>query len=368
MNRNLHNNPFDEGTLAKLDLFETYTKEWLPVFIMKGSRIFIFDYFAGTGYSITNQPGSPIRILTQVANQTGYIFQKQSKITLVFNEYDKSKYDKLMTSCNQFVSENNDLSRMKEAGLLKIEYRNMDFDELFPKTISTFNNGPSLLFLDQNGIKFLSDKYFDKLKEVHCVDFLYFVSSSYINRFCDTPQFKSCISIDKEKIKREGVRYVHQIVLEEMRKKIPPTSNLRLYPFSIKKGANIYGIIFGSAHPKGVDKFLGTAWKMNSINGCANFDIDCDQEKRQLDIFENKLTKIQKFKNDLQERILSGVIHNNQQAYDYTLDNGHIAQHAKEAINELKTQKKIQYDSTSPLCNYEHVYGPKSRIIEYVKL
>ena len=46
----LHRHPFDEGTITKLEIFEAYTKEWLPVFVMSPyQHICIFDLFAGTG-------------------------------------------------------------------------------------------------------------------------------------------------------------------------------------------------------------------------------------------------------------------------------------------------------------------------------
>lgn len=46
MQKDLHEKPFDEGTLKKLDIFEAYTKQWLPTFIMNNyeSDIYIFDY------------------------------------------------------------------------------------------------------------------------------------------------------------------------------------------------------------------------------------------------------------------------------------------------------------------------------------
>jgi hypothetical protein len=38
--RNIHKEPFDDGTLLKLDIFHKYLKEWLPVFLnQKGTRI-----------------------------------------------------------------------------------------------------------------------------------------------------------------------------------------------------------------------------------------------------------------------------------------------------------------------------------------
>ena len=47
MQKDLHEKPFDEGTLKKLDIFEAYTKQWLPTFIMNNyeSDIYIFDLF-----------------------------------------------------------------------------------------------------------------------------------------------------------------------------------------------------------------------------------------------------------------------------------------------------------------------------------
>ncbi len=44
--------PFDEGTLTKLEIFEKYLDHWIPTFI-KGKYkkpIQIFDFFAGIGY------------------------------------------------------------------------------------------------------------------------------------------------------------------------------------------------------------------------------------------------------------------------------------------------------------------------------
>jgi hypothetical protein len=84
--------------------------------------------------------------------------------------------------------------------------------------------------------------------------------------------------------------------LNSSKDKLPKETKLTLYPFTIKKGKNIYGIIFGAKHPRAVDKFLKTAWEVNEINGAANFDIDEDNAKQQLDIFEGKrLSKIESF-------------------------------------------------------------------------
>ena len=60
--RNLHQKPFDEGTRDKLELYREYLREWLPVFI-NGSSVDIlqiFDFFAGPGFDVDGNPGSPV--------------------------------------------------------------------------------------------------------------------------------------------------------------------------------------------------------------------------------------------------------------------------------------------------------------------
>jgi hypothetical protein len=49
--KDLHEEPFDESTIAKLEIFEDYAQAWIPTFVMQGiPTINIFDFFAGTGY------------------------------------------------------------------------------------------------------------------------------------------------------------------------------------------------------------------------------------------------------------------------------------------------------------------------------
>jgi hypothetical protein len=68
---------------------------------------------------------------------------------------------------------------------------------------------------------------------------------------------------------------------------------------------------------------------------------------------------------NLKELILSGKIRTNQEAYDYTLEQGHIDKHANEIIKQMKKEGYIEYKANTPLVNYEQVYKNK-RIIEYV--
>lgn len=359
---NLHDKPFDEGTITKLEIFETYTKEWLPTFIMtKCPEIWIFDFFAGTGYDTSGVPGSPIRILQQVKNQIGHIFNNKTKVKICFNEYDKNKFEQLKEACEQYCKDNPELER---ANIQRI-YRQTDFADLFPKTLSCIKQYPSLVFLDQNGIKFLSEKYFLELANTSTTDFLYYLSSSYFLRFGNTPEFQTNLKIDIQRASQNPYKYIHKSILEQVREKIPVSTNVSLYPFTIKKNSNVYGIIFGASHPRAVDKFLKTAWEKNNINGEANFDIDSDRSKIQLDLFAGKmLTKIETFSKALRESILCGNIKNNKEAYDYTLKQGHISTHASDEIKKMKKEGLVNYEGKSPLVNYEQVYK-NERILYY---
>ena len=36
MSKNLHEKPFEETTIAKLEIFEDYAQAWIPTFVMYG--------------------------------------------------------------------------------------------------------------------------------------------------------------------------------------------------------------------------------------------------------------------------------------------------------------------------------------------
>ena len=79
MGRDLFRKPFDDGTVDKLQIFEDYFKEWLPVFIVRKeilwNEIQIFDLFAGEGMDVNGVLGSPIRIL-KVLNEFNDLFKR----------------------------------------------------------------------------------------------------------------------------------------------------------------------------------------------------------------------------------------------------------------------------------------------------
>lgn len=358
---NHHDKPFTEETLIKLDIFQAYAKVWIPTFAMQGSvsEIFIFDLFAGTGYDKAHVPGSPIRILSTIKEFLGTLYNQNTQITLYLNEFNPAKYKLLKEACDNFVIEN------RLGGVLTIRYFNKDFALLFPELLPLMGTKPSLIYLDQNGIKFLSNNILLALEKLNQTDFIYFVASSYFYRFGTQEEFKKHVDVDMTRLLEKGYPFVHKQLVMLLKEKLPLNSRLEMYPFSIKKGTNIYGIIFGAKHPRAFDKFLALAWKQNKVNGEASYDINKEDGGFCGNLFDDpELTKIGAFQNRFKGLVLNGEISTNALALRYVYENGHIPSHAAEVMRELKRKGVITYEGRSPLITYDNVYK-KPNIITY---
>jgi three-Cys-motif partner protein len=366
--KDIFDTPFDEGTIAKLEIFEKYFEAWLPTFIMqqKYKPIQVFDLFAGIGYDQTRKEGSPIRILNVIAKFRTQLIKQKKKIKVYLNDKDKSKYEALKTNVENRIKE------LSLNSIVEIKITDKPFKECLMNYNKELSNGCNLLFIDQNGFSEVDESVFKYLINLDTTDFMFFISSSYIHRFAVLPEVKKFHSkFDFEKIKNSKRSLVHKVICEEFYKYVPNSIKEKVYifPFSIMKEDknNVYGIIFVTKHILGADKFLETVWKKNIINGNANFDIDDDFDKTKMDYLIpsiKKLTKIEKFQQDLHQKILKGELKNNQDVYLYTIKQGHIHQHANIEIKEMRKNNLINYDEKSPLINYKQIVK-KRRIIKY---
>lgn len=367
--KDIFDSPFDEGTIAKLEIFEKYAETWLPTFIMSrvSKPIQIFDLFAGSGYDKTGVPGSPIRILEVINQHRKNLAINGKKVKFFLNDSDSEKIEKLKIVIDEKIK------KLSLVSLVEVTYSEDSFrDCLFNKHVAELKKGFNLIFIDQNGFKQVDEKTFQFLINLSHTDFIFFISSSFIHRFAQLEEVqKAHPKFDFDKIKNVTRKNVHNIICEEYEKYVPTgIGSFGLYPFSIMKEDhnNIYGLIFVTKHPLGADKFLNTVWKKNAINGNANFDIDDDLRKDQLHIFDGKsLTKIESFQNSLREKILNKEIKNNADAYLYALNQGHISHHADVEIRKMKKENFILYNSNTPLVNYEQVVKNKRKLEYQVK-
>lgn len=361
--KDLHGEPFSEETLTKLDIFDRYLESWLPVFIYhpKVQSINICDFCAGAGTDAVGCKGSPLRIFHTISTFKKDIIEKDVMINVILNELDLDKYERLRTCADQ-TFQGLDINKN-----VSIKYYNEDFKQLLVTLKSTLCGKPNLIFIDQSGIKLVTEDIFLQLLDLPQTDFLFFVSSSYFKRFASEDSFKKYFpDMDPDSVKRARQSDIHNLILEYYRGKIPKHVDAKLYPFTIKKAHNIYGLIFCSKHTLGHDKFLKIAWDKNKLNGEANFDIKEDLGKAQLLLFENKrLTKLELFTQKLRNYILSKDEISNLELYDFTLNEGFVDRHAKEIVKQLKEEGHIHYSGT-PNISYNKCY--KNRDIKIFKV
>lgn len=350
--KDLHKSCFDEGTIAKLDIFESYLEAWLPVFIYHPhiSKVNICDFFAGAGTDSVGNYGSPLLILKILEEYEDSIVKNKLKINIILNELDQKKFNNLKDEVEGNIKNNYGLKEH-----VKINYFQRDFKELFEKLSPSLKESANLIFLDQNGIKHVSDEVLLRLASFSKTDFMFFISSSYFNRFPFEDYFPGL----QKSIDRRKPSQIHREILKHYKSILPPNNPTKLYPFSIKKKGRVYGLIFGSKHWRGVEKFLQIAWKKNKINGEANFDIDEEYKNKQLSLFEPpKISKLDKFNNDLREYILSKEEITNEEILAYTLENGFEPKQAAEILKNMRKEKLLRHFSY-PRIGCKQVYTEK---------
>lgn len=334
--------PFDEGTKAKLEIFRKYFKEWLPVFIASHKNtywktIFIYDFFSGEGKDSDGNYGSPLVILDVLNDYKDLVEKTKVKIKVILNEYNYETLQVLQTNINHF-----EYNRDK----IEVKLYNKSFNEFFNEIhplMQTNPEIPRLMFLDQFGIKEITEEIFQKLTALDRTDFIFFISSSFVRRFNELPEFSNYIKINKKDFDGKKPFHSHRIVFDYYKSLI--NNEYRLAPFSIKKGKNIYGLIFGSKNPYGLEKFLKVGWNINNNTGDANFNID--EEKiivGQLSFFDedNMVKKITLLHQKLERNIFKKKENKIYNLYVETLEFGCLPKHCNEYLRKIEKEKRIE--------------------------
>lgn len=323
MARDIHKAPFDEGTIAKLSIFQDYLKEWLPVFLARKeilwNTINIFDFFAGPGSDSKGQLGTPLIIIEELKPYLDSIILKNLNVNLYFNEYNNTKKEELKLKLQSLNLNPKSYS---------IEIESLDFKESFDKQFPKMRNinCANLLFLDQNGIKHINEEVFLQITNLKTTDFLFFISSSTIKRFSEHPHIIQHIKLSPKEVEKTPFHKIHRLVLDYYKSLIPKNKQYYLASFSLRKNSGVYGLIFGSGHVLGIEKFLTTCWKVDPERGEANFDIDDDKIiPGEQDLFTGQVKKPKKvdlFEKELEEKILNLDLKNDKEIYLFTLTNG----------------------------------------------
>jgi len=341
---------FSEDTNVKLKLYENYLTEWLPVFIASHNPITknvnILDLFCGPGMDGEGTLGSPLLTLKVLNGYKEIVSRSQVNINLYFNDRDPDYIEELKGNIKDF----GDISEK-----IKINLSNEDFKDFYPEINKITKGSANLIFLDQFGIKYVNEEKFIELSHLPMTDLIFFISSSTFKRFHSDSNVNGVLGLDSDEIQEMEFYKIHQLVHKAYTEFIPENHSYGLAPFSIKKGSNVYGLIFGSGHPLGLEKFLDICWKEDEFAGEANFDIHGDEKAvKNPTLFaeqEQKNMKINVFKSNLEEKVLSGELKTDLDIYLYALNRGFIGKHIKPVISNLKSERKISLKYPSFRCN-----------------
>jgi len=332
----MHEEEFDQGTEAKLKVYREYLNDWLPVFPSKNApKIYICDYFSGPGQDSKGNPGSPMIALALIKEHRSTLEKGNTKVHLRFNDSNVSKADQLRQTINSEISKN-DLSNVVTA-----EVTSDNFSDIYTREFDKIKEQgfPAFIFLDQFGVKYVTEDVFLRLCGIPRTDFMFFTSSSFIRRFAQEPEFsKYHPKLDAEKVKSCKHEHIHRFICEYYKLMVPDLNSTVAYPFTIRKGntGNVYGLIFCTSHLLGAEKFLNIAWKANEQNGEANFDLDDDANVGQTSfLLANRLSKKESFAKEITNKLCSGELKTNVDILLYCLREGFQPSFAKSTVKKL---------------------------------
>lgn len=346
--KNFHHH-FDQGTKTKLYIFNEYFKESFPVFLHSPAweEILIYDFFAGKGYDETGEKGTSINILEQIKPYCSILIAKRKKLYVILNDRDEkeelARNIKLyLDECQKDCTEHCIFSE-KNLKIFDKDF-NMYFDEVYPK-IHNRKNSAKLIFLDPFNF-ILDDRKFLKLIDLKSTDFMCFMPSSYLRRFRDLALFNQYIDTKKLDYDNTPPSHCHRVIADYFKSLIPNDKEYYIGAFSIKKDSNYYGLIFGSSHSLGAEKFQKVCWTVDKLAGAADYNIDRELGYNNPNgiLFEEISIplKIRNFKERLEEQVINGIISTDNEAYKFALKERCLIRHASEVLKKLVDNKRIE--------------------------
>ena len=166
-----------------------------------------------------------------------------------------------------------------------------------------------------------------------------------MKRFKELPEFSKYIDENGIDFSDKKQSHCHRVVFEYYKRLIPKEKYF-LGQFSIKKGSNIHGLIFGSNNHLGMRKFLDVAWKIDPFTGEANHDIDEDPiRKGQLsfsfDEGSNKIKKLYFYEQNLMNYLKTPK--NNREIYVFSLEQGINIPNTNAILRRLENEEKLDF-------------------------
>ena len=356
--KDINKSEFTEETKLKLDIFRKCFREWYPVFVHNKyiSHIFVYDMFAGSGKDVAMNPGSPVILFQEARGNNkqhckSLLKRESSFVTFGFNELNTEKKAELesnvfteLASCrsqcieticpfdNAFYFESQDFSSL---------INNIRLNQILENA-----KYAKFILLDQYGFKQINDDVFLKLVNSPTTDFIFFIASSFIKRFKDLSAVTAYFDRNKIVFDETQPKECHKVITDYFRSLIPVDKKFYLHSFTIQKGTNYYGLIFGSGHSLGMEKFVKVCWKEDNQAGESNCNLYNDFEPGTLFYNPQYTNKKVIVSEDIKKKVLDAIIKDNIAGLDYALSLGCEPKLFVDVIDELIEKGKVKIVGT----------------------
>jgi three-Cys-motif partner protein len=354
MAKDINKDVFPEETLLKLGIFAKCFKEWFPVFInnqfTKG--IYVVDFFAGSGRDSRGHLGSPLHLLNEARGDCceycNAVLKNSKKVFFGFNENNKQKESELESNVETFMNQciknncNRDKCVYSYSNFGQYDFKDVFYnDTVFTKRLADSDYAKFIL-LDQYGFSQIDENVFLKLVDSPRTDFIFFISSSFIRRFKEMDHTKRYIDTERIPFDESNPKECHRLIADYFQKLVPKQKEYYIHHFTIKKGPNYWGLVFGTNHTLGMEKFLRVCWKEDIYSGESNFNIDNDEPVDSLFFTGETTNKKEKIKDEIKKKILSGEITNNKDGLKYAVKNRCLPEVYISAIQELGKDNRVK--------------------------
>ncbi|HSV75463.1 MAG TPA: three-Cys-motif partner protein TcmP [Bacteroidales bacterium] len=347
--KDFHKSKFDKGTQSKLEVFKEYFKESFPVFLHSPyfEEIFIYDFFAGQGLNSKKEFGTAFNILNEIKPYCKDIRKSTKKVYIILN--DKGESDVLKSNVSDFFNscKTNCQGECVFALNNNLIVKSEDFETYFPKIYPAMlgrKRAAKLLYLDP--FKFVIDSdLFNKLINIPSADFISFMPSFFLRRFPDVSAFNKYINTREIDFKKSRPEHCHRVIANYFNTLVPPDKEYYMGCFSIRKDSGYNGLLFGSNHTLGAEKFQKVCWKIDELTGEADYNIDREltYDKQGVLFEEARIpTKIKQFNTDLENQIIQGKIKTDIDSYKFALKNRCLVKHSADKLKELMKEAKIE--------------------------
>ena len=355
-NTGFHNRAFDAGTLQKLNIYASYLKSAVAVFLnlpptSPVKSINIYDFFAGPGMDALGRYGSPLLAIKTIlematAPQTKHLWGKP----IYFHFFDRKE-----KSINSLQKNIKDIfgDSLSSHPHIKIEFKTSDFETSFNDHIEEIRktNTANIVFIDQFGMAHFDMEKLISLSKCYYTDCMVFMASSSLHRF---KELQNRFSDMGYKFKNpKDYRHVHTQILKAFRE-APLEKKLFFGSFAFKKKTNIYGLIYFSGSRRGIDQFLRLCWKEDPVEGLANFFLHEDQPNKDSQLlFAFKKTHIENLQEQFKLFILENHPISESALYDKCCDLWMLPEHCEPVLKKLKDNKILQCSFRRPQPNQD---------------